>query len=114
MAWYAGQQSLAFEHVAWSDKPPEDRSERRRYRLESEGERLSVSVKTLLSWMLKTEMDLIVSIELIREEGGGDYEETSKEKRKARTAKVIVLRRDGSIEACNGRVGTWQTPGCRA
>src|ERR1017187_1333404 len=114
VAWNAMNQSVAFEHTAWSDKPPENRSERRRYRLESEGERLSVSVKTLLSWMFKTEMDLIVSIKFIREEGSGDYEETSKEKRKARTAKIIILRRDGSIETCNGRIGTWQIPGRRA
>ena len=110
VTWHAANQSTAFRYLMWSDKRQDERSDRHRYKLESEGARLSVSTKMLRTWMTKTGMDVIVSIKVLREEGGGEYEGSSKEKKNSRSAKVILLRQDGSIETSDGHIGTWQTP----
>jgi hypothetical protein len=61
--------------------------------------------------MRETGMDLIVSIRFEREEGDGGYHEYGEKKRSEKKTKIILLRQDGSIEDCAGRLGAWQDPG---
>ena len=110
VTWQTPDGSVIFEHNGWSDKRDDERSDRGRRSFESDGERLWMSTKDLQDYMLEREMDLIVSVEFIMEEGDGGYQAHDKKKRTARKAKVILLRRDGGIEDCNGRIGTWEDP----
>ena len=113
--WSWSNGSVAFEHIGWSDQRNDDRSERRQHGLESEGHRLAASVETIYDCMLRTGMDLIISIKSYRqEEGHDDYQKTDKEERKSHTAKIVVLRSNGDIETCDGRSGTWKAPRHRA
>ncbi len=114
VTWRTPGGSVAFEHVSWSDKDDEETSDRRSKSLESEGQRLWVSTEALHCHMLEMRMDLIVSIEFTREEGDGGYQKDDNKKKTVRKAKVILLREDGGIEDCNGRIGTWQEPRNRA
>jgi len=52
-------------------------------------------------------MDLIVSMKIFKEEGDGGYEKAGTEKTKARTAKVVILRKDGAVEDDEGYLGAW-------
>lgn len=106
-AWSKSNASVPFRYITWSNKRRDDRSERRRYGLETEGNRLVASAKVLKSYLRKTGMDLIVSIKIFKEEGDGGYEKAGTEKTKARTAKVLILRKDGDVEDHKGHLGTW-------
>lgn len=106
--WVTGGGDAAFEHEDWSDKDNEGESNRHYRPLESEGKRLWVSVEVLQKHLRETRMDLIVSIKLIREEGDGNYAQSEKNKRKARKAKIVILRSNGDIEGATGNIGTWQ------
>jgi hypothetical protein len=113
--WSWSNGSVAFEHIGWSDKRNDDRSERRQHGLESEGHRLAASLETIYDCMVRTGMDLIVSIKSCRqEERRDDYQKTDKEERTSHTAKIVLLRSNGDIETCDGRSGTWKAPRHRA
>jgi hypothetical protein len=106
-AWFGRNSSACFHYITWSNKRRDDRSDRRRYGLETEGNRLVVSTEALKSYLRKTGMDLIVSVKIFKEEGDGGYEKVGAEKTKARTAKVLILRKDGAVEDDKGHLGAW-------
>jgi hypothetical protein len=108
--WCSEDGSIRFEHEGWSSKPDDQQSDRRLRGFESEGRRLWVSVAALRNHLLETKMDLIVSIKLIREEGGRGYSEGDEKKKRSRKGKVLLLRANGDIEDVSGRIGAWQTP----
>ena len=105
--WFDRNGSVPFRYFTWSNKRRDDRSDRRRYGLETEGNRLVVSTDFLKSYLRKTGMDLIASVKIFKEEGDGGYEKAGAQKTKTRTAKVLILRKDGAVEDDNGRLGAW-------
>ena len=105
--WSGSNGSVPFRYITWSNKRHDDRSERRRYGLETEGNRLVASTEILKACLRKTGMDLIVTIKIFKEEGDGGYEKVGAEKTKARTAKVLIFRKDGSVEDDKGYLGAW-------
>ncbi len=100
-----------FVYEAWGDDRGDEAEERRRYNesVRSNGWRLRIDRKALEHLGGRTGFDLIAEIEITRRNRGyDDYsrygEETTKESRYDR---IILLRRDGTIEAAEGRLGTW-------
>jgi hypothetical protein len=106
-AWIGPNGSVSFRYITWSSKGQDDRTERRRYGLETEGNRLIASTDVLKSYLRETGMDLIVSVKINKEEGDGGYEKAGSEKAKARTAKLLILRKDGGVEDDKGNLGAW-------
>jgi hypothetical protein len=107
VAWSGRNGSVRFRYITWSNKRRDDRPDRRGYGLETEGRRLVVSTDALKSYLRKTGLDLIVSVKIFKEEGDGGYEKAGTEKSKARTGKVLILRKDGAVEDDEGNLGTW-------
>ena len=65
------------------------------------------STEILKAYLRKTGMDLIVSIKIFKEEGDGGYEKAGAKKNEARTAKVLIFRKDGAVEDDKGYLGAW-------
>ena len=105
---------VALTYEAWADGPDEE--DERRTRSGSSGWRLLMDRQELAAFLAETKMDLCVEVEIVRRKRGyGSYSQRDEEEaEEARFDKVIVLRRDGSIEGAEGRLGTWATPRKRA
>jgi hypothetical protein len=112
----ANSRNKAFKYEAWGEFGDNDRDDRLRYdkSVRSRGWRLRADKMAIHTVLSKTGLDLIVEIEITKRNKGYEYarhdEETAKE---VRFDKVVVLRRNGSIETAEGRFGTWTAPGKR-
>lgn len=104
----------AFRYNAWSDNRWDDYDERRvsDNKVRSEGWRLQVSKDSLSKLLAEKGLDLIVEIQITRKNKGDEYSQHNEKKTKeGRFDRVILLRRDGTIEAADRRLGSWRILG---
>ena len=114
IAWYrSGEQAPSFVYQAWGHQESEtDRDHRYGRQTESSGHRLLVCKRALAEFLDKKKRDLIAEVEITRREprtsGYSDYEEEPKE---VEFERILLLRRDGSIQAAERDFGTWRPAG---
>jgi len=105
----------AFIYAAWGDNRGDEHEYRPLYdeNIRSKGWRLKITKEALKAFLNNMGLDLIVEIEISRRNGGYGYDRRydKEEEKEARFDRVILLRRDGTIEAAEGSIGTWTTPG---
>jgi hypothetical protein len=109
----ANRRNTVFTYEAWGDNRDDEPEDRLRYEetVRSSGWRLRVDRDTLKTFLDRVGLDLIVEVEITRRNKGYDYSRYDEEGAKeAHFDRVILLRRDGAIEAAEGRLGTWTTP----
>jgi len=102
-----------FTYEAWGDNSDDDRDDRYRYdrTVRSNGWRLKIDKQALYTFLNNVGLDLIVEVEITRRNKGYDYSRYDEERTKeVRYDKVILLRRDGTIEDAEGCIGTWKVP----
>lgn len=102
--------NTAFLYEAWGDTRGDEQEERYRhdFAIRSSGERLWVYKESLTAFLKKRGLDLIIEIEITRRNSGYDSSGYDDEKKKeSRFDKVIILRRDGTIEGAEGHLGSW-------
>lgn len=107
----ADQGNTIFTYEAWGDNSDENSGESSRYdrTVRSNGWRLKINKQALYTFLNSVELDLIVEVEITRRNKGYDYSRYDEEKTKeARYDKVILIRRDGTIEDTEGCIGTWK------
>ena len=105
--WVGFDGEVKLSYVAWSDDMSDSTL---RYSSESPrsyGHRLIASRSALQDFLIELQMDLIVEIDLTRRIRDGYDNDDSKEEKSIRYDLLVVLRRDGRIEAANGCIGTW-------
>jgi hypothetical protein len=102
---------LAIREIAWADLPErydQDGGSYRQRETKSEGAALRIDADVLMSFLLKQQMSLIVSIHFERRlenEYGERYDDRTK---KTKTfERFFILRMDGRIEDHKGVVGAW-------
>jgi len=103
-----------FTYEVWSDNRGGEDQDRRRYdrTVRSAGARLLCDKKVLKSLMTRTGLELIMEIEITRKTNDDEYPRyDEKEAKEAIFDRVVLLRKDGGIEAAEGRIGTWAAPG---
>lgn len=104
-----------FEYRAWSDIQLGDSGERIIFddRMYSTGYELVIDSKALTEYLSKVEMDLIIEIQTTRSNRGDETRYDQKDAKELVFDRVILLRRDGTIEAAEGCLGTWKSSGTR-
>ncbi len=105
----------ALIYGAWGDNRGDEREGRLRYdeNMISKGWYLKITKEALRTFLNDTGLDLVAEIEITRRNSGYGYYrryDEEEEEREARFDRVIVLRRDGTIEAAEGCIGTWTVP----
>lgn len=108
----AGDRNTVFGYESWSDVRWDDYDERSLYdnELRSSGWRLRVDREALEAFLKKTGFDLIVKVQIDRQNKGYEYSQyDQKETKKSKFDRLFLLRRDGSVEAAEGCFGTWKT-----
>ena len=106
----ASRGKTVFVYEVWGDNRGDEREDSFRYSetVRSSGWRLRADREKLRTLLTEVGLDLIVEIEITRRNKGYDYSRYDEEEtREARFDKVILLRKDGTIEAAEGRLGTW-------
>lgn len=109
----AGRGNEVFGYESWSDVRWDDYEERPSYDndIRSSGWRLRVDREALESFLKKTGFDLLVKIQIDRKNKGYEYSQyDQKEAKKSKFDRLVLLRRDGTVEAAEGRFGTWKIP----
>jgi hypothetical protein len=110
----ANRRNTVFIYEAWGDDRDDEPEDRFRYdeTVRSSGWRLRCDKEALRTFLNKMGLDLIVEVEITRRNKDYDYSRYDEEGAKeARFDRIIVLRRDGTIETAEGRLGTWTAPG---
>lgn len=106
-------QQPVFLYEAWGDNRGDEQENDLRYdkTIRSNGWRLGIDREALRAFLNKSHFDLIVEVEITRKnEGYYDYSYNDKEKTKeVRFDRVLLFRRDGTLEAAEGCIGTWTT-----
>jgi hypothetical protein len=108
------QNEVIFDHESWSDLRWDDREDPyfRGKEVYLDGWRLSVDKKTLETFLNKRNLDLIIEVKIRRKDKGYDYSQyDKKEPKEVEFERIFLLRKDGTFEAAEGRIGTWKTPG---
>lgn len=107
---------VVFAYRAWSDVRWSDGGERILYSedIHSSGYQLIMDKKSLSEYLKKADMDLIIEIQITRRNRGDESRYDQENSKELEFDRVIVLRRDGSIEAAEGRLGTWTPSRSRA
>jgi hypothetical protein len=106
----ASRGNTVFVYEAWGDNRGDEREDSFRYSetIRSSGWRLRADREKLRTLLAAVGLDLIVEIEITRRNKGYDYSRHDEEEtREARFDRVILLRKDGTIEVAEGRLGTW-------
>jgi hypothetical protein len=109
----AYRRNTVFVYEAWGDIRGDEPEDRFRYHetVRSSGWRLRCDKAALMTFLKKMGLDLIVEVEITRRNKGYDYSRYDEEGAKeARFDRIVLLRRDGTIEAAEGRLGTWTAP----
>jgi len=112
----ADHENTVFVYGAWGDNRGDEREDRLQYdeTIRSNGWCLRADKEALKAFLNGKGLDLIVEIEITRRNRGYGYYrryDDKEEEKEARFDKVILLRRDGAIEAAEGCIGTWTAPG---
>ena len=110
--WLDMQKRELFSYETWGDTPSDKRERNHYYSsdLRSDGWQLSMDRVALASFLVQSDMDLIVQIEIEHEKSKDDtyrYDEDTEEK--TRFTKILVLRQCGRIEAADQHLGSWIT-----
>lgn len=103
-------QKEIFNYKSWSDMRWDDYDERRYSSdsVRSDGWRLSIDKNTLKSYLNQKDLDLIVEIRVVKKNKDYGYSErNTKETKEAEFERILILRRDGTIEAAEKCFGTW-------
>lgn len=103
-----------FDYEAWGDVRDDSREKEHIYREDviSSGHRLKISLNHLQKYLKAVGFDLILEVEITRrvnKDGITEYNEESE--KKARYARLYLLRRTGETFTAEGRIGTWASPG---
>jgi hypothetical protein len=109
----ASRRHTVFVYEAWGDNRGDEGDDRFAYdeTVRSSGWRLRADKDALRIFLNEMGLDMIVEIEITRRNKGYDYSRYGEEGTKeSRFDRVLLLRRDGSIEAADGRLGTWTSP----
>ena len=110
VSWQTVSGETAYLLQEWSDTEKVS-DERHANIVGSDGMRLLVSVDELHRVLNKTGFDLIAEVEVTRKKVGRDYERPSQEEAVGqRYDRVFLLRKNGTIEAAEGRIGAWLIP----
>ena len=108
------ERDAVFIYHAWGDTHGDEREETFRHNetVRSYGWRLLVENGALKTFLNEIGRDLVVEIEITRRNKGYEYYSRYDEEKntEARYDRVILLRRDGTIEAAEGCIGTWTPP----
>jgi hypothetical protein len=107
---------VVFAYRAWSDVRWSDGGDRILFRedIHSSGYQLIMDKKSLSEYLNKANMDLIIEIQITRRNRGDESRYDQENAKELEFDRVILLRRDGSIEAAEGRLGTWTPSRSRA
>jgi len=104
--WLAAGNTVEYSFRQWSDSGDDDEESRSRI-TRSNGRRLYVTAENLRTHLMRVGLDLLVKIGLERKKGdryAGVREEKAAE---TRFDRIVLLRRDGTIEGAEGPLGTW-------
>jgi hypothetical protein len=104
--WSAAGRPAEYCYRQWSDASADEDDNRSRI-VKSYGGRLYASVNTVRSQLVRRGFDLLVKVELDRKRGDRYAEFREEETAEARFDRIILLRRDGTIEGAEGPLGTW-------
>jgi len=109
--WLDGDGLVAFGYDVWSDSRWDDNRDRPHYSgVFSDAWRLSITPEMLAKILSEKNMDLIVEVRIQRRNRDYEYSGHSREEAKEKDFdRIFLLRRDGTIESTEGRVGTWKT-----
>ena len=108
----SGKQIFVYE--AWGDTQGDEPERVSQYdsRVRSSGWRLLVDKMELKKYLNERALDLLVEITITRRNKGYEYSRHDQEKAlESEYDRVLIFRRDGSIDAVEGCIGTWLTPG---
>lgn len=114
--WRTKSGKVAFVYEAWGDNLGGEDDRRRSYShaISSSGRRLLIDREALKAFLDKSGLDLIVEVEITRRNKDYDYSGYDEEEAKeSHFDRILLLRGDGTIEAAEGRLGTWTIPGPR-
>lgn len=108
--------NTVFLYNAWGDNRGDEREENFRYDMavRSYGWQLKIDKQVLIRLLNALDADLIVEVEIERGNEGYDYSRHDQEKtKKSRFDKIILLKKNGTIETADGHLGTWQASSTR-
>ena len=108
--WSPAGTGVEYCYRQWSDASSDEDDNRSRI-VKSYGGRLYASVDSVRSQLLRRGFDLLVKVELDRKKGDRYAGFREEETAEARFDRIILLRRDGTIEGAEGPLGTW-CPSC--
>lgn len=108
-----GTKNTILVYEAWGDTRGDQQEERIAYSesVRSGGWKLKIEREALLTLLNKFNLDLITEIEITRRNynyGHSRYDEEKENEN--RFCRIILFRRDGTIEAAEGCLGAWATP----
>jgi len=108
--WSALGTEVDYCYRQWSDASSDEDDNRSRI-VRSNGSRLHVSVDSVRRHLQHMGLDLLIKIELDRKKGDRNAGFREEETPEARFDRIVVLRRDGTIEGAEGPLGTWRPSG---
>lgn len=104
--WSAAGRAVEYWYGQWSDASGDEEDNRSRM-VKSYGGRLYASVDSVQRQLLSMGLDLLVKVELDRKKGDRYAGFREEEAGEARFDRIVLLRRDGTIEGAEGPLGTW-------
>jgi hypothetical protein len=114
-SWYLSdtvEPALVYE--AWGETRWDDRDDRMRYEenVRSSGSRLRITTSLLQELLTKSGRDLISEVRVTkRNKGYYDYSQYEEKAKEEKFVKILLFRKDGTIEDANGCIGTWRASG---
>lgn len=107
--WIKSANVAAYSYQQWSDNE-DDEDWLLDNSVKSHGSRLWVVADALHSHLVDAGLDLLVKIELTRKKEDRYARVRQEETPEARFDRILIFRRDGTIEAAEGNLGTWCIP----
>ena len=107
--WQTTDGHSILTYRAWGESPDSDPDSRNRYptAFRSDGYQLAIKKEALHKFLTDVGRDLIVEVEIRRNNSGYDSSHSKSEKQETEYDRVYVLRRDGTIETVYGLAGAW-------
>jgi hypothetical protein len=104
--WLGHASTVEYSYRQWSDSNDDDEESRSRI-TRSNGSRLYVTIDNLRTHLRRIGLDLLVKVELDRKKGDRYAGVREEETAETRFDRIVLLRRDGTIESAEGPLGTW-------